>query len=127
MREKILIIDDEPELVKAVQIRLETSGYEVEIAYDGQTGLKKAEEIKPDLILLDIIIPNVDGYEVCRELKDNPKTKNIPIIILSASHQKDLENKCKKLDVTKIISKPFETNDLLDIINQTLKKRGRDG
>jgi two-component system alkaline phosphatase synthesis response regulator PhoP len=65
-RKKILLIDDEPELIKAVEIRLKSTGYEVALSYDGRTGIDKAKEIKPDLILLDLIMPIMDGYSVAK-------------------------------------------------------------
>ena len=125
MAKKILVIDDEPELVKAVEVRLKTSGYEVEIAYDGLAGIDKAKEIKPDLILLDLVMPKMDGYEVCKRLKDNPKTENIPVIVLTASvvvGQQELEKKCMSAGAKGAIMKPFETSDLLNIIDEVLKK-----
>lgn len=121
MSKKILVIDDEPELVKAVKIRLESNGYEVETAYDGPTGLEKTKEFKPDLILLDIIMPGMNGYEVSKKLKAEPDTKDIPIIIFTASQQRELEEKCKEVGVTDFITKPFETSDLLNMVNKFLK------
>jgi CheY-like chemotaxis protein len=125
MTKKILVIDDEPELVKAVEIRLKTTGYKVEVAYDGLSGIDKAKETKPDLILLDIIMPKMDGYEVCKTLKSNSKTKDIPIIIFTASiavGQQELEKKCVSAGAQAAIIKPFETQDLLNIIDEILKK-----
>lgn len=121
MAKKILIIDDEPELVKAVQIRLVASGYEAEVAYDGTSGIDKVKEVKPDLILLDIIMPKMDGYEVCKKLMADPETKEIPITIFTASQERSLEAKCRKLGITDFITKPFETTDLLNMVNEILK------
>ena len=120
-RKKILLIDDEPELIKAVEIRLKSTGYEVVVAYDGRTGIDKAIEIKPDLILLDLIMPIMDGYVVANELKDNPETKHIPIIILTASQREDLKSRCRELGVASFIMKPFETSDLLNMVNKILR------
>ena len=120
MAKKILIIDDEPELVKAVEVRLKSSGYEVAAAHDGRTGLDKTKEIKPDLVLLDIIMPIMDGYEVAKELMADSETKQIPIIVFTASQRKDLEAKCRGLGITTFVMKPFETKDLLDMIAELL-------
>ena len=117
---KILVIDDEPELVKAVEIRLRASGYEVEAAYDGPSGINKAKETKPDLILLDIIMPGMNGYQVAEKLMADP---DIRIIVFSASGERDLERKCRKLGITDFIAKPFEIHDLLTIINKCLVKK----
>lgn len=121
MAKKVLIIDDEPELVKAIEVRLKNSGYEVEIAYDGLVGIDKVKEVKPDLILLDIIMPKMDGYEVCKRLKANSETEGIPIIIFTASQQRDLEKKCRAVGVGYFVMKPFETQDLLAMVNKLLK------
>lgn len=124
-KKKILIIDDEPELVKAIEVRLKANGYELETAYNGLAGINKAKEIIPDLILLDIVMPKMDGYKVCKRLKDNPKTKNIPVIVLTASvaaGQQELERKCMLAGVKGAIMKPFETSDFLNIIDEALKK-----
>lgn len=121
MAKKILVIDDEPELVKAITVRFKARGYEVIPAYDGQEGIDKAGEIKPDLILLDIIMPKLDGYEVCKKLKGNLETKGIPIIIFTASGQRDLEKKCMSAGAEDVIMKPFDTTELLELVNKLLK------
>lgn len=122
MSKKILIIDDEPQLVKAIEVRLKANGYEVITAYDGQAGVEKAKGAKPDLILLDIIMPRMDGYEVSKKLKSDADTKDIPIVIFTASQQKDLEKKCREMGVAEFIMKPFETQDLLDKVNKFFKE-----
>jgi DNA-binding response OmpR family regulator len=119
---RILIIDDEPELVKAVEVRLKASGYEVEVAYDGKAGIDKAKGVKPDLILLDFVMPMMDGYEVARELMADLEIKQIPIIVLTASQQRDLKTKFRELGINAFIMKPFETSDLLDMVNKYLSK-----
>lgn len=121
MAKKILIIDDEPELSRAVAVRLKASGFEVEISCDGPNGINKTKEIKPDLILLDIIMPKMDGYEVCKKLMADSELKDIPIVVFSASQERELETKCRELGITNFIVKPFETNDLLDMVNEVLK------
>jgi len=121
-RKKILLIDDEPELIKAVEIRLKSTGYEVSVAYDGRAGIREAKEIKPDLIILDLLMPIMDGYAVANELKDDPETKHIPIIILTASQREDLKTRCRELGVTSFIMKPFETSDLLMVVKAILKQ-----
>lgn len=121
-QKKILVIDDEPELVKAITIRLKTSGYEVVLAFDGLEGLDKVKEIKPDLVLLDIIMPKMNGYEVCKALKDNPETKDLPVIIFTASGQRDLEKKCLSMGAKGVIMKPFEAAELLELVNNLLKR-----
>jgi len=119
---KILLIDDEPELVAAVEIRLKANGYNVDFAYDGQAGMDKIKESKPDLILLDIVMPKLDGYEVCKKLKADPEAKDIPVIIFSASQRKGFEEKYRALGVENFIFKPFESRELLEMIKKVIAK-----
>lgn len=121
MAKKILIVDDEPELVKATVIRFKAVGYDILSAPDGQEGVDMTKKHKPDLILLDIIMPKMDGYEVCKKLKADPETKEIPIIIFTASQQRELEKKCVEAGAEGIIMKPFETSELLEMANKFLK------
>jgi DNA-binding response OmpR family regulator len=84
MPKKILIVDDDPDLVEAVTMILESKGFEVTAAYGGIEGIQKAETEKPDLIVLDVMMPDKDGYAVCKELKTHPHLKEIPILLLTA-------------------------------------------
>jgi len=118
MSKKILVIDDETELLKAISIRLKASGYEVITAQDGQEGLEKAKSSNPDLIVLDILMPKMDGYEVCRLLKFDEKYKSIPVIMLTAKAQDIDKTMGKKVGVDDYITKPFETQDLVDKIKK---------
>ena len=119
---RVLIIDDEPELVKAVEVRLKANGYDVEVAYDGKAGIDKAKEVRPDLILLDFVMPMMDGYEVARELMADIEIKQIPIVVLTASQQKDLKARFREIGINAFIVKPFETSDLLNMVNKYLSK-----
>jgi DNA-binding response OmpR family regulator len=87
---RILIVDDDRPTVMIIQSVLQKHGYEVFTAYNGITGLKKAQEVKPDLIILDIMMPLMDGYEVCRRLKANPDTAGIVVLILTVKGQIDV-------------------------------------
>lgn len=120
---KILIIDDEKKLVDAVRLRLEKSGYKVTAAFDGQEGFEKARAEKPDLIILDLVLPKMDGYKVCEMLKTDKALKGIPVVMLTA--------RGKGLDLEKIvafefgadayITKPFKPEDLLLKISDLFK------
>ena len=83
-KKKILIVDDEHDFVDLVKLRLENSNYQVMVAYDGEQALNIAAQEKPDLILLDILMPKIDGVKVCQKLKSVPLTAGIPIIMLTA-------------------------------------------
>lgn len=120
MPRKILVVEDETELQKALSIRLKAIGYEVITAQDGQEGLEKARSICPDLIVLDILMPKMDGYEVCRMLKFDARYKSIPVIMLTAKAQDVDKAMGKKVSADDYITKPFETQDLLDKIKKYL-------
>jgi len=118
---KILIVDDEREFVDMLALRLEKSGgYEVVRGYDGEEGLKLAEEQMPDLVVLDIMMPKMDGNELIRRLKKNEKTQNIPIIVLTASTAPSTVDKFLALGAIDFIMKPFEPPELMDKIKQAL-------
>ncbi|MDD5355218.1 MAG: response regulator [Candidatus Omnitrophica bacterium] len=110
---KILVVDDETQLVEMVKMRLEANGYDVIVAYDGQDGLDKARQEKPDLIILDLMLPKIDGYKVCRMLKFDEKYKNIPIIMFTARAQAEDEKLGKEVGADAYVTKPFEPQVLL--------------
>ena len=122
IKQKILIIDDEPDMVYAVQMRLETSGYQVVTALDGNEGLEKARKENPDLIILDVMLPNLDGYKISRMLKFDEKYKNIPIIMFTARGQRDDIKLGYEVGVDVYLVKPFEWKVLLEEINKLLDK-----
>lgn len=117
-RKRVLIVDDEKDLVKMVALQLEASGYEVISAYDGQEGLNKAREENPDLIILDLMLPRLDGYKVCRMLKFDDKYKNIPIVIFTGRAQEEDEKLGYETGANAYIVKPFRLNTLLDKIDE---------
>ena len=112
-KKKILVVDDEPQLLEMVQIRLEAANYEVITAADGQEGLEKARNEKPDLIVLDLMLPKLDGYRVCRMLKFDEKYKNIPIILFTARAQDSDRQMGKEVGADVYITKPFDSEVLL--------------
>lgn len=120
MAGKILLVDDETELVEIVKMRLESRGFEVICAYDGLDGLNKAKSEKPDLVLLDLFMPVVQGYEVCKNLKEDPELKDIPVIIFSAG--KDSLKDAKAVGASDFITKPVDMEELIDKINFYTKK-----
>ena len=118
---RILIIDDLPENVFMLQDRLENEGYEVVKAYDGKTGIAKATSEMPDLILLDVMMPEMTGIEVCKILKQDPVTTDIPIIIVTAKSSADDAKEGLEAGAFDYIKKPFEKVELLARINSALK------
>lgn len=122
MKKKILLADDEPNLVVTIKDRLEVLGYEVIVASNGKETLEKVNGELPDLVLLDLLMPEMNGYEVCRKLKSSPKTKEIPVIIFTASGQRDLEEKCMSVGATELLRKPFEPSELTKLVDKLLKR-----
>ncbi len=117
MATKILLVDDEVDLVEVTGTRLKSKGFEVICAYDGPEALSKAGEHMPDVILLDLFMPVMDGYEVCKELKKDVKLKQIPIIVFSASDcAKSCVEEARKFGASDFISKPFDSDELIDMI-----------
>ena len=121
-KKKILFIEDEPDQVTIVCMRLEKSGFSVLSANAGDEGLKLAIKEKPDLILLDIIMPGMDGFEICRKLRSNPVTKKIPIIATTAAGTEDLEHQCITAGADACVRKPYDSADLLVKIRRLLGK-----
>jgi len=122
---KILIVDDDPLNVKLLAAKLPKDQYETLRAYNGQEALEKIAADCPDIVLLDIMMPGLDGYEVCGKLKSNPETKDIPVIIFTASAAvgpEELEKRRMSVGTQGIIMKPFETYELLNMVNGILKK-----
>jgi DNA-binding response OmpR family regulator len=123
MGRKILIVDDEPQLVEMVKMRLESAGYEVSCAYDGQDGLDKARKWKPDLIILDLMLPKMDGYKVCGLLKNDSRYSKIPIIIFTARAEEADEALGMEAGAQAYIKKPFDQKTLLAKIAELIGNR----
>jgi len=119
---KILLVDDEKELVEMIKMRLEASGYEVIPAYDGQEALDKAKREKPDLIILDLMLPKMDGYKACGLLKADTRYNKIPIIMFTARAQDSDIKMGEEVGADAYITKPFETEILLGKIKELLKE-----
>jgi len=120
-KRRILIVDDEQELVSMVKMRLEAAGYDTLEAYDGQDALAKARQENPDLIILDLMLPKMDGYKVCRMLKFDEKYKKIPIIMLTARIQDSDKEMGTEVGADAYVTKPFDDQLLLAKIEELLK------
>jgi CheY-like chemotaxis protein len=119
---KILFIEDEPDQIMMISLRLEKNGYEVVSAKDGEEGLGKVKAEKPDLILLDVIMPGISGLEVCRRLKKDPVTQSIPVITSTAAGMDDIEAQCLAVGADDCVRKPYASAELLEKIQRFLKK-----
>lgn len=117
-KKRILFVDDEPDQVLLIQTRLEHHGYEVLTATDGESGLALALEQKPDLVIVDLLIPRLDGLEICRRLKRDPATANIPVALFTASATRDLDELCRSVGFAAYLRKPYEASELIAIIQK---------
>lgn len=125
---KILVVDDYAENVDLLRELLKTNGYEVTTAYNGEEALQKVKREIPDLMLLDIMMPNMDGYQVCEELRKDERTKDIPIIFVTAKTEvKDWTHAIFNVGVNSYITKPINPKKLLDKVKSVLRmKQSRD-
>jgi CheY-like chemotaxis protein len=119
----LLIIDDEEDLTSMLSFRLKNMGFDIFTACDGNKGIESAKKNKPDLILLDLMMPDMDGYEVSKRLKSDSDTKHIPILIFSALGNKNTQESMQKLGAAGFIEKPFEPEDLVKKIDNVLEAR----
>ncbi len=122
MTKKILVVDDEPDLADTTKTLLKMNGYDAMTAGTGEECLSKAEKERPDLILLDVLLPGMSGLEVSRRLKNNKSTKDIPIIIVTALVGEDTAEKSRERGAKYFISKPFDPEELLAKIKSILGK-----
>jgi CheY-like chemotaxis protein len=119
---KILIVDDEPDVVTLIQRALENEGFQSVAAYDGISALDIAESEEPAVILLDIMMPMMSGYEVCEHLKANPQTHNIPIICVTSAHTPEAFARCRQVGANGLLTKPFSPAELIAQIKRQLTK-----
>lgn len=126
---KILVVDDDPDMREALQMILESEGYSVVMAEDGKECLSQLKSEKPDLLILDLLMPNMDGFEVCKALKDprHAKYGRIPIIILSSVQEGVSQRRYEletgvRLDVDDYVEKPIEGTVLLDRVGKIMKR-----
>ena len=128
MAEKILIVDDDYDFISITKSQIEKGGYNVEVAYDGKECLKKVHRNKPDLIILDVMMPGLNGYDTCAELKSDEKTRSIPVILLTAvvknlrtttyTQRQGLET-----EADDYLTKPPDTEVLLGTIKKFIRKQ----
>lgn len=119
-KKRVLIVDDEPDIVETIKFNLELEGIECLEAYDGEEALSKAKKENPDLILLDIMLPKMNGYKVARLLKFDESYKNIPIIMLTArTQEKDIELG-EETGANEYVTKPFDMDMLVTLVNKYL-------
>ncbi len=120
-KKKILVVDDQVDLVKTIRFALELEQYEVLVSYNGEDALNQARRENPDLILLDIMLPKLDGYKVCRLLKFDEQFKHIPILMLTAKTQEKDKILGVETGADEYITKPFDIEELIGKVKAYLK------
>ena len=115
---RILICDDDPAILRVLEVNLEVEGYDVLLAHHGEEAYEVAKANQPDLIILDIMMPRLDGYQTCEKLKGDDETKAIPVVFLSAKAQQSDIDKGKAFGVADYLTKPFDPTDLLDVVER---------
>jgi len=126
MARKILAVDDEKHIVRLIQVNLERQGYDVVTAFDGKEALQKVEAERPDLVVLDVMMPYMDGFEVLQNLKRNPSTRDIPVIMLTAKAQDADVFKGLQSGVDLYLTKPFNPMELISFVKRIFKSLEED-
>ena len=122
MPETILVVDDDPDIARFVEVNLRSAGYDVAVAGDGEEALEKAAELRPDLVLLDVMMPRIDGFEVAQRLRKNPQTANTSIIMLTAKALSADKVTGLQSGADDYIIKPFDPIELLARVKGTLRR-----
>ena len=120
MKKTVLIADDEPNIVAAIEFLLKQRGYDVHIAQDGGEALRAIERVLPDLIVLDVMMPQTSGYEVCQAIRSRPDWRHIKVVMLSAKGRDAEVNKGMAMGADLYVTKPFSTRDLMAKIDALL-------
>jgi two-component system alkaline phosphatase synthesis response regulator PhoP len=119
----VLIIEDEPRIVLSLEYLLERGGYQTATAADGERGLAMVRELRPDVVVLDLMLPRLNGYQVCQAIRSDPELARIPVIILSAKGQEVEVLKGLSLGAARYITKPFGNAEILEAVRAVLEPR----
>jgi CheY-like chemotaxis protein len=120
LRARVLVVDDDPEIVTFLATLLELEGIESQVATSAAAALEKLEHALPNLVLLDIAMPDRDGLDLCRELKQDPRTRDVPVFVVSARPGKDVVDRAYAAGAEEFIRKPFENQELIARIRERL-------
>ena len=124
MSKVILVVDDEPNILLSLEYLMQQAGYEVRSARDGESALAEIERELPDLVLLDVMMPKRDGYEVCQAIRSRPEWKGVKVIMLTAKGREVEREKGISLGADDYVTKPFATQELVDKVRLTLGEEG---
>lgn len=117
---RVLIVDDDPVILRLLQVNFRLEDYEVDTASRGDEALAKATRNPPDIVVLDVMMPGIDGWEVCRQMKEDPNLRDVPVIFLSARAQDEDRQRGNALGVVEYVTKPFDPAHLVDMVRRTL-------
>ncbi len=120
MNRRILIVDDEPNIVTSLEFLMRGSSYEVQVARNGEEALRRAESFRPDLVLLDVMMPQRSGFEVCQKIRENPAFRNVKIVVLTAKGRELEKNRGLDLGANAYVTKPFSTKELMSTVRGLL-------
>ena len=118
MERTVLIIEDEKLIIVSTQMVLEAAGFRVESAVNGEEGIQKAKSVRPDLVLLDIMMPGIDGWETLTRLKRDPETSGIPVIVFTAREHARDHQKSTEMGAADYFRKPFEPDELIELVEK---------
>lgn len=121
-RKKVLVVDDDPTILEVFDLLLSDAGYDVELAENGRSALTIVERSRPDLIMLDLMMPVMNGWDVMHTLRTQPESRSIPVIILSADQ--NVESKANELQAEDYCSKPFDVDDVMSKVERLLESGG---
>ncbi len=122
---KVLVIDDEPEITDIVETFLTEAGYQVAVENSSRNAVQKAHQFRPEVIILDIMMPEIDGYQICQDIKKDPAMANVPIIFLTGKDRNDDMGRSFKSGGDMFIKKPFSCERLLEIVNLVVMSTSR--
>ena len=117
---KILVVDDEPNIALSLEFLMKKAGFSVEVARDGREALARLERDPPDLVLLDVMIPEIDGFELCERIRSRPEWRHIKVVMLTARGQESERSRGLALGADAYVTKPFSTRDLVERIKAML-------
>ena len=120
MARRILIVDDEPNIVTSLEFLMRGSSYEVRVARNGEEALRRAESFRPDLILLDVMMPQRSGFEVCQKIRENPAFRDVKIVMLTAKGRNAERDRGLNLGANAYVTKPFSTKELMNTVRGLL-------
>ncbi|MDJ0934536.1 MAG: response regulator [Kiloniellales bacterium] len=123
MSHSVLVVDDEPNIVMSLEFLMEQAGFEVRVAADGEAALKAMEDKVPDLVLLDVMMPKRDGYDLCQMIRAKPEWKDVRIIMLTAKGREVEREKGMALGADDYVTKPFSTRELVERVKSFLEDR----